>query len=102
MALGQSPARAEAAGQGRRRRTCTTVADFGERFFKEVVAKDRKDMTIPRRYFDKSIVPAIGTKPVRDVTTEDVRAIIWKKKDEGFDAAAGEIRGVLKRCSTSR
>jgi integrase len=42
-------------------------------------------------------VPAIGTKPMRDVTTEDVRAIIWRKKDEGFDAAAGEIRGVLKR-----
>ena len=31
------------------------------------------------------------------MTTEDVRAIIWKKKNEGFDAAAGEIRGVLKR-----
>lgn len=75
----------------------TTVADFGERFFREIVAKDRQDVSIPRRYFDKSIIPAIGTKPVRDVTTEDVRAIIWKKKDEGFDAAAGEIRGVLKR-----
>jgi integrase len=75
----------------------TTVAEFGERFFREIVAKDRRDVTIPRRYFDKSIVPAIGRKPVRDVTTEDVRAIIWKKKDEGFDAAAGDIRGVLKR-----
>lgn len=75
----------------------TTVAEFGERFFLEIVAKDRADLTIPRRYFDKSIVPAIGTKPVRDVTTEDVRAIIWKKKDEGFDAAAGQVRGVLKR-----
>ena len=75
----------------------TTVAEFGERFFRELVAKDRKDITMPRRYFDKAIVPAIGTKPVRDVTTEDVRAIIWKKKDEGFDAAAGQIRGVLKR-----
>ncbi len=75
----------------------TSVADFGERFFREIVAKDRKDVSIPRRYFDKSIVPAIGSKAVRDVTTEDVRAIIWKKKDEGFDAAAGEIRGVLKR-----
>lgn len=42
-------------------------------------------------------MPAIGAKPVRDVTTEDVRAIIWRKKDEGFDAAAGQIRGVLKR-----
>lgn len=75
----------------------TTVAEFGERFFREVVAKDRRDLTIPRRYFDKSIVPAIGTKAVRDVTTEDVRAIIWRKKDEGFDAAAGNIRSVLKR-----
>ena len=75
----------------------TTVTEFGERFFREMVAKERKDMTIPRRYLDKSIVPAIGSKPVRDVTTEDVRAIIWKKKDEGFDAAAGDIRGVLKR-----
>lgn len=62
-----------------------TVADFGERFFREIVAKDRRDTTIPRRYFDKAIVPAIGTKPVRDVTTEDVRAIIWRKKDEGVD-----------------
>ncbi len=75
----------------------TTVAEFGERFFREIVAKDRQDITIPRRYFDKAIVPAIGSKPVRDVTTEDVRAIIWSKKDEGFDAAAGNIRGVLKR-----
>lgn len=75
----------------------TTVAEFGERFFREIVAKDRADLTIPRRYFDKSIVPAFGNKPVRDVSTEDVRAVIWKKKDEGFDAAAGQIRGVLKR-----
>ena len=75
----------------------TTVADFGERFFREIVAKDRQDITIPCRYFDKAIVPAIGSKLVRDVTTEDVRVIIWKKKDEGFDAAAGNIRGVLKR-----
>ncbi|MBX3642298.1 MAG: tyrosine-type recombinase/integrase [Rubrivivax sp.] len=75
----------------------TTVAEFGERFFREIVAKDRADLTMPRRYFDKAILPAIGAKPVRDVTTEDVRAIIWRKKDEGFDAAAGQIRGVLKR-----
>jgi integrase len=75
----------------------TTVAEFGERYFREVVNKDRQDITIPRRYFDKSVVPAIGGKLVRDVTTEDVRAIIWKKKDEGFDAAAGNIRGLLKR-----
>lgn len=96
VALGQSPAQqkqlAKVAAADE-----TTVADFGERFFREIVAKDRQDVSIPRRYFDKSIAPAIGTKPMREVTTEDVRAIIWRKKDEGFDAAAGEIRGVLKR-----
>ena len=95
-AMGASPAKqkqlAKVAGP-----EATTVADFGERFFREIVVKDRRDVTIPRRYFEKSIVPAIGAKPVRDVTAEDVRAIIWKKKDEGFDAAAGNIRGVLKR-----
>jgi integrase len=96
VAQGQSPAvQKQLAKQGAA--PDTTVADFGERFFRDVVAKDRRDLTIPRRYFDKSIVPAIGTKAVRDVTTEDVRAIIWKKKDEGFDAAAGNIRSVLKR-----
>ena len=95
-AMGTSPAQqkqlAKVAGA-----EATTVADFGERFFREVVAKDRRNLTIPRRYFDKAIVPAIGMKAVGSVTTEDVRAIIWKKKNEGFDAAAGAIRGVLKR-----
>ena len=96
VALGQSPAvQKRLAKQGAA--PDTTVAEFGERFFLDVVAKDRRDLTIPRRYFDKSIVPAIGAKAVRDVTTEDVRAIIWRKKDEGFDAAAGNIRSVLKR-----
>lgn len=96
VALGQSPAQQKQLSKVAAA-DATTVADFGERFFREIVAKDRQDVRIPRRYFDKSIVPAIGTKAVRDVTTEDVRAIIWKKKDEGFDAAAGEVRGVLKR-----
>jgi integrase len=96
VAQGQSPAvQKRLAKQGAA--PDTTVAEFGERFFRDVVAKDRRDLTIPRRYFDKSIVPAIGAKAVRDVTTEDVRAIIWRKKDEGFDAAAGNIRSVLKR-----
>jgi integrase len=96
VAPGQSPA-AQKQLANQAAAPDTTVAEFGERFFREVVAKDRRDLTIPRRYFDKSIVPAIGTKAVRDVTTEDVRAIIWRKKDEGFDAAAGNIRSVLKR-----
>ena len=44
-------------------------------------------------------MPHIGKKAVRAVTREDApdaRAIIWKK-NQGLDAAAGQIRGVLKR-----
>ena len=74
-----------------------TVAEFGERFFREIVNRDRKDTTIQRRYFDKSTVPAIGGKPVRGVTTEDVRAIIWRQEHERFDVVAGVSRGVPKR-----
>lgn len=31
------------------------------------------------------------------MTTEDVRALVWRKKDHGHDAAAGALRGLLKR-----
>lgn len=96
VALGKSPAEEKRKSKEAPPES-VTVTDFGERFFKEVVVKERKDPTIPRRYFDKAIVPAIGSKPVREVSTEDVREIIWRKKAEGFDAAAGQIRGLLKR-----
>ena len=95
-AIGKSPAQRKRATK-KENRPDTTVQQFGERFFREVLSKDRTDLTIPRRYFDKSIVPGIGTKQLRDVTVDDVRTIIWKKKDEGFDAAAGQVRGVLKQ-----
>lgn len=75
----------------------TTLAQFAERFYREIQTRDRKDNTIPRRYLDKDILPFIGSKPMREITTEDVRAVIWRKKDHGFDAAAGQIRGMLKR-----
>ena len=95
-AMGSSPARQKQAAK-QADEVAVTVAEFGERYFKEVVGKDRKDVTMPRRYFDKSVVPQIGPKAVRDVTTDDVRNIIWLKKEQGFDAAAGQIRGLLKR-----
>jgi hypothetical protein len=95
VALGQSPATqkrlAKIAATSE-----TTVNEFAERFFREVVAKERKTPSDLHRYFEKSIQPAIGSKRVRDVTTDDVRTIIWRKKNEGFDAGAGAIRGLLK------
>lgn len=96
VALGHSPAqkkqRAKATGP-----EDTTVAEFAERFFKDIQERDRKDNTMTRRYLEKDIVPHIGNKPVKDLTAEDIRGVIWKKKEHGFDAAAGQIRGLVKR-----
>ncbi|EDW1731901.1 tyrosine-type recombinase/integrase [Salmonella enterica subsp. enterica] len=95
-AIGESPAqkkqRAKMAGP-----EDTTLRQFAERFFKEIQERDRKDNTMPRRYLDKDILPHIGNKPVCELTTEDVRSVIWRKKEQGFDAAAGQVRGLLKR-----
>ncbi len=59
-----------------------TVADFAERFFKDIQSRDRKDVTMPRRYLEKDILPHIGSKPVRDITAEDMRSVIWRKKNK--------------------
>ncbi len=96
VAMGDSPAqkkqRAKVAGP-----ESTTVAEFAGRFFKDIQERDRKDNTMPRRYLEKDILPHIGDKPVKQINAEDVRSVVWKKKEQGFDAAAGQIRGLLKR-----
>lgn len=96
VAMGESPAAQKQLAK-KRPAGSPTVAEFAERFFRESQAKDRRDATQPRRYLDKDILPFIGAKPMRDVVAEDVRSIIWRKKDHGFDAAAGQLRGLLKR-----
>lgn len=96
VAMGESPAKkkqqAKVAGA-----EDATLAEFSERFFKDIQSRDRKDVTMPRRYLEKDILPHIGNKPVRAITAEDVRSVIWRKKEQGFDAAAGQVRGLLKR-----
>lgn len=96
VAIGLSPAQkkqlAKVAGPEN-----ATIAEFSERFFKDIQERDRKDNTMPRRYLEQDILPHIGAKPVKEVTAEDVRSVIWKKKEHGFDAAAGQVRGLLKR-----
>lgn len=96
VAMGQSPAQKKQhdkiAGA-----EDTTVAEFAERFFKDIQERDRKNSTMPRRYLEKDILPYIGEKPIKEITAEDVRDVIWKKKEQGFDAAAGQVRGLLKR-----
>lgn len=46
---------------------------------------------------EKDILPHIGNTPVKGITAEDVRSVIWRKKEQGFDAAAGQVGGLLQR-----
>lgn len=96
VAMGKSPAKEKKLAKAASAEL-VTVGEFADRFLKEVVAKDRRDISIPRRYLDKDILPVIGSKQLCEVGVDDVRTVIWKKKHEGFDAAAGVIRSVLKR-----
>lgn len=74
-----------------------TLREFAEVYYQEGVLKDRKNPVQMRRYLDKDIFPFIGTKRVSEVVTEDIRKLIWRKKDHGHDAAAADLRGLLKR-----
>lgn len=95
-AMGTSPARQKQLAKVAQADD-TTLAKFSARFMRDVQAKECKNPKAPLRYLEKDILPFIGIKLVGDVTTEDVRNVIWRKKDHGFDAAAGQIRGVMKR-----
>lgn len=96
VAMGESPARKKQQEKVVGAEDATVV-EFAERFFKDIQSRDRKNVTMPRRYLEKDILPHIGSKPIRDITAEDVRSVIWRKKEQGFDAAAGQVRGLLKR-----
>lgn len=77
--------------------SATTVRVFGERYFKEVVERDRKDTKILRRCLDNEIFPAFGDKALRDVTPAEVQELVFRKRDNGFPAAAAVIRNLVKR-----
>jgi integrase len=77
--------------------SATTMRQFGERYFREVVEVDVKDTNILRRYLDKEIYPAFGAKSLRDITPAEVQAIVFRKRDNGFPSAAAGIRNLVKR-----
>jgi len=75
----------------------STMRDFAERYYREVVLRDRKDPRSLRRYLDNEILPTLGSKTLRDVTAGDVQALVFRKRDNGQEAAAAEIRNLIKR-----
>jgi integrase len=75
----------------------TSVQDFAERYFTEVIEKHRKNPIQLRRYLKNEIYPAFGSMAVRDVTAQDVQRLVFRKRDNGFEAAAAELRNLIKR-----
>jgi site-specific recombinase XerD len=96
LAHGKSPARHKQAEKFAVAHT-TTVFEFGERYFKEIIERDCKDSRPMRRYLDKEIYPRLADKAVRDVTPADVQAIVFRKRDGGAPSVAAQIRNLLKR-----
>lgn len=91
VAKGVSPKQSED------KKTVLTLQDYGERYYLEVICRDRVDPSTMRKYLDKDIYPIIGSVDLSKITVEDVRKTIWRKKEQGYDAAAKEVRGLLKR-----
>jgi integrase len=75
----------------------TTMKDFAERYYKEVILKDRKDPAQIHRYFVNEIYPPLGHRRLVDVSASDIQAIVFRKRDNGFESAAAQIRNLFKR-----
>jgi Arm domain-containing DNA-binding protein/integrase-like protein len=75
----------------------TSVRDFCERYFKEVIERTWKDPIQLRRYLEKEIYPSFGSQQMKDVTAQDVQRLVFRKRDNGFESAAAQIRNLLKR-----
>jgi len=73
-----------------------TVREFGDRYYKDQVERG-KDPKQVRRYLDSEIYPALGDRKLREITALDVQALVYRKRDNGFPAAAMRIRLVLKQ-----
>jgi integrase len=74
-----------------------TVCDFAERYYTEQVVKNRKDPSPIRRSLNKEILPAFGSKQLKDVDTLDVQRLVYRKRDNGQVQAAIKLRGFIKQ-----
>lgn len=71
--------------------------DYGERYLEEVIKKERKNPYNMILCLNNDIYPMLGHIQLEQITVDDVRRTIWRKKEQGYDAAATQVRGLLKR-----
>jgi integrase len=73
----------------------STVREFGEKFFADVIEKNWADPSDLRRYLDKDVYPKLGNRPVKDITPFDIQEVVFAKRDSGAPAAARHLRSLL-------
>lgn len=74
-----------------------SVESFARFWYAEVVEGVNKNPRNVKRYIDKDIVPALGTKQLAHVTPTDILALCDKIKKRGADQCALAVRNLLKR-----
>jgi integrase len=95
VVAGRSPAKEKKARREARGGN-PTVREFGERYYREQVVRNRKNPADVHRYLEREIYPAFGNKELKEVTALDVQALVYRKRDNGREAAAIMIRQVIK------
>ncbi len=50
-----------------------TVKAFGRRYYDEQVAKNWKNPSGELRYLEKNLYPALGDRPLKDITAQDIQ-----------------------------
>lgn len=78
-------------------READTVEVFARRWYMEIVEPANSNPRNVLRVLQKDVIPAIGRKPVAEVTVTDILAITDKIKNRGADQMALQTRNVLKR-----
>jgi integrase len=78
-------------------RAAVTVESFAWRWFAEVAEPNNANPRNIRRVLEKDVIPALGAKPIADVTVTDVLALTDRIKARGADQMALVTRNILKR-----
>jgi integrase len=98
LAHGRSPAAAKQAEKAvQAGRATDTVAAFANLWYADVVSRTNSEPRNIRRVLDKNVLPAIGDKPVAEITIPDILAITDAVKARGADQMALQTRNVIKR-----
>ncbi|MCH4248633.1 MAG: tyrosine-type recombinase/integrase [Acinetobacter populi] len=83
--------------QNKNEATSVLFSDYGERYLNEVIRKERKNPYNMILCLNNDIYPMIGNIAIDQISIDDIRRVVWRKKDQGYDASANQVRGLLKR-----